>query len=92
MTAKPSRYQVGRGKFLDAFSDRNSTSTTSNITNTDSGNRTETTSNIMENVGNTPVTIGPSGSGNDPLEKLLPIVLVGGLVIAGLAALGKANK
>lgn len=79
-----------RPKFLDAFSDRNFTSTTNNITNTDSGNRTDTRTDVMENVGNSTVNLGNQG-GDTWLDKFLPILVIGALIIAGLEALRRSD-
>lgn len=89
MTASTESFRV-RPKFLDAFSDRNFTSTTNNITNTDSGNRTDTRTSVMDNVGNSTVNLGGSGSG-DWLDKLLPVLVIGALIIAGIEALKGRN-
>jgi hypothetical protein len=78
-------------KLLDAFNHRTQETTTNNITNQDSGNRTETNSQIAENQGNTTVTLG-GGSGSDWVDKLLPVVAIVFLVVAGLMALGRESK
>lgn len=78
-------------KFLDAFSDRTSTQTTNNQQYYDSFNRTESSSNVTSDTGNTTVNLGQDASGGAMIDKVLPWVVIGSLVIAGLVALRKSS-
>jgi hypothetical protein len=74
-----------RGKLLD-YGDRDWTTTTNAQQYADSFNTTTSTSDVTSDVGNTSVTLGKDGGG-EWLDKLLPVVVIGALVIAGLTAL-----
>lgn len=78
-------------KFLDGFSDRTSTQTTNNQQYYDSFNRTESSSNVTSDTGNTTVNLGQDAAGGALIDKVLPWVVIGSLVIAGLVALRKSS-
>jgi hypothetical protein len=72
------RAAASGAKFLDAFTseDQNSTVTNTN----DSFNRFDTTTKTTENAGNTSLTIGASGAGEN-----VTLLIVAGAVLGGLA-------
>ena len=72
------RGQPAGAKFLDAFTSEDQTST---VTNTnDSFNRFDTTTKTTENAGNTSITLGASGGGEN-----ITLLIVAGAVLGGLA-------
>jgi hypothetical protein len=74
-------------KLLDGFTHRTQTTTTNNQQYTDSFNTTQSTSDVQGDTGNTTLTIGDSSAPNSWLDKILPAVVLGALVIAGLFVL-----
>lgn len=81
---KPTKVPRGgaNAKFLDAFSDR--TTTTNAITNTyqDSFNRVNTSTDVRENLGNTSLNLG--GGGGVAMEAVPVVAVVGVLALAGI--------
>jgi hypothetical protein len=73
-------------KLLNAFERRTNTTTTNQQQYYDSFNRTESNSNVTSDTGNTTVNLGESG-GSSWVDKVLPAVVIGALVIAGIVAL-----
>ena len=72
-----------RPKFLDAFSDRNTTNQQFTNTYQDSFNRVDTNTTTSENVGNTVFTLGGGGGGGG-VESVPVLAVVGLLVLAGV--------
>jgi hypothetical protein len=74
-------------KLLD-YGDRSTTQVTNNQQYTDSFNTTNSTSDVQGDTGNTTLTVGDSSAGSSSwLDKVLPAVVLGALVIAGLVVL-----
>jgi hypothetical protein len=65
-------------KFLDAFTQRNQTTT--NTATNDSFNRFDTSTKTME-FGDTTLTVGAPAGG---VSEYLPLILAGGIIMAGL--------
>lgn len=79
---------VAVAKLLDAFNRRTNTTVTNNQQYTDSFNTTNSTSDVQGDTGNTTLTVGDSSAGSSSwLDKVLPAVVLGALVIAGLVVL-----
>jgi len=73
-------------KLLD-YGDRSSSVVTNQQQYTDSFNTTTSNSKVQGDTGNTTVTLGDSSGSGAWFDKLLPSVVLGSLVIAGLVAL-----
>jgi hypothetical protein len=86
MASTTYRTQPG-AKFLDAFTNRTTTSTSNNQRYDSSFNTTTSNSTVTSDSGNTTLTLGGPANPGDALDKVLPWVAVGGLVIAGLVAI-----
>lgn len=77
-------------KLLD-YGDRSSSVVTNQQQYTDSFNSTTSNSQVQGDTGNTTVSLGDSSGSSDWFNKLLPAVVLGCLVIAGLVVL-RSNK
>ena len=86
MNADQFKQPVRTGAKLLDYGDRDWNTTTNQQQYYDSFNRTESNSTVTSDTGNTTVTLGPEG-GNSWVDKVLPAVVIGALVIAGLVAL-----
>lgn len=70
---------MAMGGILDFSTESTSTSYVSNVTNTDSNNRSAAQSSVLDNVGNLTLQIG----GQENLfDRWLPVVAVGFLLVA----------
>lgn len=79
---------ITRPKLLD-MGDRSSSITSNNQQYHDSFNSTNSTSRVTSDTGNTTVTLGGA---SEWLDKLLPVVVIAGLIIAGITALRSLTK
>lgn len=72
---------MGMGSLFDFSTQSTSYSLQSEVTNTDSNNRSQSESSVLDNVGNLTFNLGSGGASND-IDRWLPIIAVGLLMFA----------
>lgn len=85
---KASNFSV-RPKLFD-YGDRSTQQSTFNQQYHDSFNTTTSSSNVTSDTGNTTVSIGEKSKADEWIDKLLPLVAITGLVLAGVTVLRRA--